>query len=129
MTENDSLSPYQMRALAALLQSGTNAEAAEKAGISESTLYRYLGDDTFKAALREAQDVAIQAAVSLLSGEARAAAQTLAEIHKDKAVNPAVRVQAARAVLIENLKIREQHDVAERLAALEEIVNANRQTT
>lgn len=119
MAENDSLSPYQTRAITALLQSSTNAEAADAAGISESTLYRYLADDTFKAALRDAQDRAIEAAISLLSGEARAAANTLAEIHRDKSVNPAVRVQAARAVLIENLKVRDKHEVLERIEALE----------
>lgn len=92
------------------------------------TIYRYLRDDVFKAALRAAQDEAIAAAVALLSGEARAAAATLAEIHRDRDVPAAVRVQAARAVLIENLRVREQHEMAERLTALEKSINGWKQS-
>lgn len=120
MTANGSLSPHQTRAITALLAGHTIAEAADYAQVSERTLYRYLSEDDFKAELRAAQDQAIEAAVSALSGAARDAALTLIEIHKDQDVNPAVRVQAARAVLIENLKVREQHELAERVSALEE---------
>lgn len=123
MAENNSLPPRQAKAIAALLTAVSIAEAVKTAGIAETTMYRYLRDDVFKAELRAAQDMAIEAAVSLLSGEARAAAETLAEIHKDKEVPAAVRVQAARAVLVENLKIREQHELAARIARLEERIN------
>lgn len=119
MTDNGSLTPHQTRAIVALLDNRTIGEAADFAGVAERTLYRYLADDAFKVKLREAQTLAIEAAVSLLSGEARAAAETLAEIHRDKEVPAAVRVQAARVVLVENLKIREQHELAQRIAELE----------
>ena len=120
MINNDALSPQQVNALAALMQSGTKRDAAKAAGVSEVTLYRWLReDDTFKAELRALQDSAIETAVSLLSGEARDAANTLVEIHKDTTVPAAVRVQAARAVLIENLKVREQNNLAERISVLE----------
>ena len=119
MAENSSLTPPQLKAIKALLSSRTIGAAATAAGVAERTIYRYLDDDVFRARLRAAQNMAIDAAVSLLSGEARAAAATLAEIHRDKDVPAAVRVQAARAVLVENLKIREQHDLAERIERLE----------
>ena len=123
MSENETLSPQQVRAIAALLQPGTKGDAAKAAGVTDATLYRWLKQDAaFKAELRAAQDAAIETAVSLLSAEARDAANTLVDIHKDAAVPAAVRVQAARAVLVENLKVREQNNLAERIANLEKLL-------
>ena len=123
MSENETLSPQQVRAIAALLQPGTKGDAAKAAGVTDATLYRWLKQDAaFKAELRAAQDAAIETAVSLLSAEARDAANTLVDIHKDVAVPAAVRVQAARAVLVENLKVREQNNLAERIANLEKLL-------
>lgn len=126
MAKNGSLTPRQLKTIEAMLTADSVNQAAEKTGVGQRTLYRWLAeDDQFRAQLRKAQDQAIDAAVSLLSGEARAAALTLREIHRDKEINAAVRVQAARAILIENLKVREQRDLLERLEALEAKVNAS----
>lgn len=120
MAENDRLPPRQQRVIAALLTNATIGAAATAGGVSETTIRRYLREDAFKAALRAAQDEAVATAVSRLAGEAAAAVQTLATIHKDREVPAAVRVQAARGLLAELLRIREQHDLTERLGRLEE---------
>lgn len=124
MATNGSLTPRQLKGIEALLTADTVSQAAKKTGVGERTLYRWLADDAaFQCELRQAQDRAIDAAVSLLSGEARNAALTLCEIHSDKTINPAIRVQAARAILIENLKVREQRDLVARIEALEQRLN------
>ena len=123
MAENGKLTPRQRKAIPALLDADTIAGAAELAGVSERTLHRWLKDGPFTAELHQAQDRAIDAAISKLSGEARAAASTLASIHRDPKVPAAVRVQAARAVLTEILKLREQRELEGRITALEERIS------
>lgn len=121
MADKGTITPRQVAAISALLTEESVGKAARKAKVGERTLARWLAEDVaFQAELHKAQDKAIDAAVSLLSGEARAAAATLQEIHKNREVNPAVRVQAARAILIENLKVREQRDIVARIEALEQ---------
>ena len=121
MAKNGSLTPRQKRAIKALLAEDTIAEAAKSAAVSQRSLYRWLQEDElFQEQLHKAQDRAIDGAISRLSGEARAAAATLAEIHRDREVAAAVRVQAARAVLSEIMKLREQRELAERLERLED---------
>lgn len=121
MAANGSLRTPQRRAIAAMLTAGTVADAADAAGVGERTLYRWLAEDgVFRRALSAAQHKAIDAAVSRLAGEALAAVQTLASIHQNEDVNPAVRVQAARAILAEMQRLREQHELEERVKALEE---------
>jgi hypothetical protein len=51
----DNLTAPQRRAIRALMESRTNGEAAKLARIGEATLYRWLGDPIFKAALQEAE--------------------------------------------------------------------------
>lgn len=119
MVESDSITPRQARVIASLLAGRTVARAAEDAGVSESTAYRYLRDEAVKAALQAAQAEAINAAVSALSGAAHRMALVLVSIALDPEVNPAVRVQAARAALVENLRVKEQYALEERISALE----------
>jgi hypothetical protein len=124
MSDNGRITPRQVRAMNALLEGKTRAAAAEEAGVTERTLYRWLAEDeAFKRTLRDAQDSYIDAATRTLSFHARRMALVLVAIAIDTGINPAVRVQAARAALVENLKIRDQRELAERITALEEMMN------
>lgn len=49
----ENLSEKEQKALLALLSGKTREKAAKQAGISESTLYRFLSNDNFKTVLRE----------------------------------------------------------------------------
>ena len=121
MTKNGKLTPRQRRAIPALLTEESIEAAATRAKLSRRTLDRWLKEDLqFQMELHQAQDRAIDEAISRLAGEARAAASTLAEIHRDTKVAAAVRVQAARAVLSEIMKLREQRELADRIERLEE---------
>lgn len=125
MTANGGDLTYkQRRAIAALLSSSTVTAAATAAGVGERTLRRWLTEDeNFVAGLREAQDRALDEAVSLLAGKARDAVVTLDEIATRQGEAPAARVAASRAMLTFVLRLKEQRDIAVRLAALEELFN------
>lgn len=73
MATSGSLSAAQRRAILAVMTSRTTAAAAEKAEVAERTLYRWLADPAFQAALTEAE-AEVQAATTrqLLSGTSAA---------------------------------------------------------
>lgn len=77
-------------------------------------------DKLFQEKLPESQAAVISSAVYLLAGEAKGAAETLSEIHRNEEVNAAVRVQAARAVLSELVEVRDNYEFQTRLSAIEE---------
>ena len=114
------LSAAQRRAIEALLSEPSIEAAAEASGVGRRTLHRWLADDVaFTAALRAAQDRAIDAAVSRLAGSAGDAADVLVSIANDKAERGATRVSAARALLDGVLRMVELRDLASRVASLE----------
>ena len=119
MAHNGTLSARQQRFLAVLLTSPTVRAAAEAAGISERTGWRYLADAEVKRALSQALDSelahATRRAVTAMTG----ALETLEGIHRDPGAPTGARVSAARAILDVGPKLREALDLAERVARLE----------
>ena len=115
-----SFSTNQRRALAALLGSSTIAQAADRAGLCESTIYGYLRDPSFKAALRARQDQTIAAAVAALSGLAGEAIDTLKGALVDKEATVSTRVRAALGVLDHVQRLTVFADLEDRVAQLEE---------
>lgn len=106
-------------ALAALLSESTIALAAKKAGISESTLLRWLATPEFRARHREARRQVVEHAIT-------AAQQTTTEAVVALRRNltcgsPAGEIAAAKAVLDFAVKGIELIDLAERVAQLEQV--------
>lgn len=90
----------QSRALAALLESNTLTEAAEKAGISRKTLYGYIREDPeFGKAYQAARDqIALEQLDTL--NEAKGRATTLLVAFMDDEEQPAsIRLKAAQTIL------------------------------
>lgn len=88
------------KALAALLDSATLTEAAEKAGLNRQTLYRYMRDDPdFSRAYKEAQERIALEQAETITEERRRAKDTIFSIMEDKAQPAAVRLKAAQSVL------------------------------
>ena len=87
------------RALAALLDSNTLTEAADKAEISRKTLYNYMRDDSdFANAYQAAQEqLAIEQMDALASDRERAKAVIL-NLMEDKEQPAAIRLKAAQSV-------------------------------
>ena len=113
----EKLTRKQEQAIAALLSEATVASAAEKAGVGEVTLYRWLKLDDFMAAYREARREVVEKAVAQLQQSSWAASTTLIRLLGSG--SDSVRLRAAQTILDQANKGVELLDFEERLAALE----------
>jgi phage terminase small subunit len=118
----EKLSRKREQAIAALLSEATVASAAERAGISEVTLWRWLKQPEFKAAYREARRQVVEKAVAQLQQSSWAASTTLLKLLASN--SDSVRLRAAEAILSHANKGLELIDFEERIAALEEKAEA-----
>src|SRR5215213_823265 len=91
-------SANQERALAALLSSGSLKGAAEKCGLNEKTIRRYLNDPDFKQAYRERRVWMSEQAIGGLQKLSSNAVAVAGELMKEE-YTPATRLRAARTVL------------------------------
>lgn len=105
--------------LLALACGATVENAARKAGVSESTVYRRLADPDFRRQLQGFRADMVQRTAGTLTAAATEAVKTLLALQQ-ASVPAAVRLGAARAVLEIGMKLREVADLEDRLAALEE---------
>jgi transposase-like protein len=120
MNEYAELELGQERAIIALLSEPTLRAAAASAGISETTLWRWLREPIFKDAYRKARSDALAQATAKLQALAAEAVETLVEIHRNREISAHIRVSAARAVLDLAYKVHEIEDLEARIEALEE---------
>lgn len=116
----DLLPEKQQAALVALLKSKSIKEAAGSAGVSDSTLYRFLRDPLFTEHYQRVRRQVVEAAVLRLQSDAADAAQVLRDVAHDKEAPAAARVAAARLTIELAFKGIEQGDLQQRIGALEE---------
>jgi hypothetical protein len=106
------------------LACGATAEAAAKtAGIGPATVYRRLKDPKFCRRLKKTQADMLQRTSGMLTGATGEAVKTLLTLMRDP-TPAAVRLGAARTTLEITIKMREVAELAERLTALEEQLQA-----
>lgn len=87
--------------IAALLQSGSIAQAAELTGIGQRTIYDRMGTRDFKAAYSAAKSDIVRAAVLTMNRSLSAAVEVVTGIMNDENNNAGTRLQAAK-MIIEN---------------------------
>ena len=87
--------------IAALLQSGSIAQAAELTGIAQRTIYDRMGTRDFKAAYSAAKSDIVRAAVLTMNRSLSAAVEVVTGIMNDENNNAGTRLQAAK-MIIEN---------------------------
>ena len=109
-------------AILALLAHPTIPEAAKAAGVSETTLWRWLQRDDFQKRYRESQEKVFDNALGALQCATTEAVNCLRRNLNCK--NPATQVQAARTILDYTLKAREMFDLENRIAQLEAALKA-----
>ena len=123
MTGNDSPTPVltakQEKAVVALLTENSIASAAQKAGVSEKTLFRWLKDDPFKASYRDARREVVTQAVSQISQTTGKAVATLRAVCDDGDAPAGARVSAAKTLLDMAFRGVEIDDLAARVETLE----------
>jgi len=116
---NKELTPKKHKAIVALMEERTIAEAAEKAGVGERTLYRWLKEPDFKTALIEAETQHAETASRRLAYGTRYALDTLLRIMAGKYSSDSTRLGAARAWLDIYSRTRDDRDLDRRITALE----------
>ncbi len=120
MYGEENLTPIQHRAIIALIEQPTVAEAAKVAAVHRATIYRWLQEDSdFRGAYQRARRDVFSAAVSRLQQISSEAVEVLREVMNDQSQQGASRVGAAKAVLDYAVKATEQHEVIERIERLE----------
>jgi hypothetical protein len=120
MSKIESLPANQRRAVRALLTKQTIEGAAKFANVGESSLYRWLADDSFRSALIEAEGDVLDSATRRLVGLSEAAIAVITQLLIDREAPAMVRLRAAECVLGHMLKLVELRNLAQRLEALEQ---------
>jgi hypothetical protein len=119
---NYSLTAKQARTVGYLLTCRTVADAAEKAGVTERTVFAWLKLEGFRVALREASKMSIDQTSRRLS-EGQADALDALSALMTRGSNESVRRAAAVDWLNLTLKYRDLNDLEERITRLEELVS------
>jgi hypothetical protein len=119
-----SITTKQQKAIAALLSERTLGEAAKRAGIGERTLYTWLGEPNFKAALRSAEREILDEVTRRLSAGQSLALDTLQKL-VTSARHESTKLRASVAWLELSLKFRDINDIEDRLTALEAALHGN----
>jgi hypothetical protein len=109
--------------LLALACGASVEQAARQSGLTARTVYRRLEDAAFRRRIQKVQHEIVERTTGTLTAAATEAVKTLLELLKNTSPPP-VRLGAARSVLEMGLKLREIVELMERMAALEEQVNA-----
>lgn len=126
MNGNDRLTRKQERAVGALLSEPTILAAAEKIGMAEVTLRRWLKQPAFVGAYRSACRQVVDGAIGQLQTACAEAVDTLRDIMRDSEATASSRVTAARTVLEMALKAVELQDLEERITVLEGQANTGK---
>ena len=112
------------KAIAALLGSSTQAEAAEKLGITARTLRGYLADPDFDAEYRRRKSELVTDATRQIHACYSSAIQTLRNIVESDLCTDGARISAARAILEFGLKFTEASEIVAQLDVLREAAEA-----
>ena len=118
MDENVTLRPEQRAAIRVLL-TRTVKEAAEAVGRTRTTIYRWLKEPTFKAALLEAEGEALAALSRALVHLGEKATNALEVVFDNPKESGSVKVRAASVTLSQILKLRELYLLERRVAEIE----------
>lgn len=115
------------QAIASLLTEPTLREAAERCGVGERTLRRWMRNEAFARRYRQARTQQLEATMNLLRQAGSQAVSTLVSIAtNDKALDGA-RVTAARAIIELGIRSAETREFEERLSELEAEVARGKQ--
>ena len=107
--------------LAGLLANGTVAGTAKVTGISESTIFKYLRDENFKAKYAQAKFEMLKQSASTLQANIQKAVAAIVEIIEDLETPPQIKLNAADMLLRNNFKFTEQIEILRRLDELERL--------
>lgn len=116
-TENDNLEHKYMNVIVALLEQPTVTAAAQQAGISRQTLYRYQKDPVFQKQYLAARKASWQRTTGLLQAATGRAVEVITEVmnRTEAQAGDRTRLSACRAILQNSLKFTDLFDFSEAL--------------
>ena len=120
----EKLSRRKEQAIAGLLLCPTMGEAAKQAKVAETSLRRWMKEETFANAYKAARREALQHAIGQLQAGMSQAVKVLCDVMKDTDAPAPSRVSSAKAILDLALKAVEAQDFEDRITALERIAEA-----
>lgn len=126
MTRNEAaggLTLPQRRMIDALVAGQTQPEAAAVAGVSRTTVQRWVRLPNVRQALHDAQAAAVEEAARAAVGRMRAAVETIESVMSAGDTPAHVRLSAARELLAAGGRLYELAMFGERLTRLEEKQN------
>jgi hypothetical protein len=118
-TEGSGLTRLQEKAIEGLLATDTRAAAADYAGCSERSIYKWLNDPVFKSKLLERENTLRREVGRLLAIDAKEARRVIKEIMLDTKEDSRLRARAGQILLSYMIKTQDQTDIERRLSALE----------
>lgn len=127
MAQNKTFNRRQLRALACLMTSATIANAATAAGVSRSTMQRWLATDEFRTALQARQSEVLAHSTRRLAALTEQAVSVLADGMESTAAPE--NVNAANSVFKNLILMRDSTDFESRLNALEAKLLTDENTT
>lgn len=116
---SEKLNIKQLAAVRSLLSSPDVRAAAAAAGCAERTIYRWLTEAPFQAALDAAQDQALDAASRGLVALTSQAIEVLSDVLTSPLAKSSSKLRAAEIVLSNALRLTETRDLLRRISALE----------
>ncbi len=116
---NKELTNGQRRAIEALMLTNTIARAAQKAKVSEKSIYVWMKQDHFQTALRVARRDALAHTTTRLQQITARAVDTLEGVMEDEKASSASRVSASRLSLEMMYRGAVLDDIIERLKTVE----------
>lgn len=119
MASSGSLTANEEKFVVAVIGSNSILAAADAAGISERSGYRYMARPRVKRAISERLESVSREAVCGLVEDMLAARRALRVVVEDPEVAPGVRVRAADIILRRAPELLETVDLMERLTGLE----------
>jgi hypothetical protein len=117
--EGSGLSRLQEKAIEALLTTKTRAEAAEVAGCSERSIYKWLADPVFTAELMKREGILRREVGRQLSQDANKALSLLKDFMDSERVDDRLRLRAADLWLDYLIKTEDYSSLEARIAAIE----------
>lgn len=117
-----SLNLKQEKAIMALLTEPTIKLAADKAGVGETTLYRWIQEEEFDQAFKNARKQAFSQTISRLQQTTTKAVATLESIMDDEGASASSRVTASKTVLEMAFKGFELEDLAEQVKEMQQYI-------
>jgi len=122
---NKELTKGQQRAIEALMLSNTIAQAAEKAKVSERSIYYWMNQEHFQTALMRVRRNALAHTSTRLQQMSARAVDTLEGVLDDEKASSASRVSAARLSLDMLYRGSALDDIVQRLYPIENQYQSN----